>query len=129
MLQITQKQLEEVLDFPSLIHALETAFTEKITVPPRHHHDYANPVEDTPSTLLLMPAWESDGYLGVKVVTVSPHNGKYDLPAVQGVYLLFEAEKGLPLAQIEARSLTALRTAATSALAPVFSPIRRATGY
>lgn len=120
MLQITRKQLEEVLDFPSLIHTLETAFTEKITVPPRHHHDYPNPSEDTPSTLLLMPAWESSGYLGVKVVTVSPHNGKYDLPAVQGVYLLFEARKGLPIAQVEARTLTARRTAAASALAARF---------
>lgn len=117
MLQITREQLEEVLDFPSLISVLENAFVEKITVPPRHHHEFPNPVEGEASTLLLMPAWESGGYLGVKVVTVCPHNGKYELPAVQGLYLLFDAHKGMPLAQVEAQMLTALRTAAASALA------------
>ena len=117
MQQITQEQLEEALDFPSLIDGLRTAFRQNITVPDRHHHDYPNPAEGIHSTLLLMPAWEAGAYLGVKVITVSPHNGKYDLPAVQGSYLLFDAVKGLPLAQIEAKTLTALRTAAASALA------------
>jgi len=120
MLQITQEQLEEVLDLPSLIDALKAAFTEKITVPLRHHHDYPNPAAGVASTLLLMPAWESEAFLGVKVVTVSPHNGAYDLPAVQGLYLLFEKETGRPLAQLEAKSLTVLRTAAASALAARF---------
>lgn len=117
MQQITQDQLEEVLSFPVLVEHLRAAFRQNITVPVRHHHDYPNPAEGVHSTLLLMPAWEAGAYLGVKVMTVSPHNGKYDLPAVQGAYLLFDAVKGIPLAQIEAKALTALRTAAASALA------------
>ncbi len=120
MRQITQAQLERVLDFPSLVEALREAFRSSIEAPQRHHHDYPNPVEGADSTLLLMPAWEAGAFLGVKIITVSPNNSKYDLPAVQGAYLLFDAHKGTPLAQIEAKSLTALRTAAASALASTF---------
>lgn len=117
MEMITADQLETIFDFPTLIDVLYAAFRSEISVPLRHHHDYPNPDEGIPSTLLLMPAWQSGKYLGVKVITVSPNNGKYDLPAVQGVYLLFDAHKGTPLAQIEAKALTAWRTAAASALA------------
>lgn len=120
MRQITQEQLEEVLDFPGLVEALREAFRSNIKAPQRHHHDYPNPAEGTDSTLLLMPAWEAGEYLGVKIITVSPNNGKYDMPAVQGAYLLFDAHRGAPLAQIEAGTLTALRTAAASALASTF---------
>jgi alanine dehydrogenase len=120
MQQITQEQLEEVLPFPVLIDGLRAAFRHNITVPVRHQYDYPNPKQGVHSTLLLMPAWEAGAFLGVKIMTVSPLNGKYDLPAVQGVYLFFDAVKGLPLAQIEARTLTTLRTAAASALASTF---------
>ena len=120
MQQITQKQLAEVLDFSSLIDCLRQSFQKDITVPQRHHHDYPNPDEKSNSTLLLMPAWQNGEYLGVKIVTVSPGNGKYNLPAVQGAYLLFNARYGTPLAQIEAKALTSLRTAAASALASTF---------
>lgn len=120
MRQISKVELEDVLDISSLVEALREGFRSNITAPVRHHHDYPNPREDSPSTLLLMPAWEAGAFLGVKVITVSPHNGNYHLPAVQGVYLLFDAHRGIPLAQIEAQTLTALRTAAASALASTY---------
>jgi ornithine cyclodeaminase len=56
-------------------------------------------------------------FLGCKVVTVFPDNGKANLPAVYGQYLLMSAETGEPLALIEGRTLTAWRTACASALA------------
>ena len=64
-----------------------------------------------------MPAWESGKSVGVKLVTVSPENGKKDLPAIQGIYILFDGDTGTPKALIEAKTLTARRTAAASALA------------
>ncbi len=117
MLHINQTQIEQILSYPELITALKMAFQSDITVPMRHHHDFANPLAQKDSTLLLMPAWEAGKYLGVKIVTVSPNNGIYNLPSIQGMYILMDALKGSPLALIEAKTLTAFRTAAASALA------------
>lgn len=120
MLNISKEQLKENLDYPILIEALRQAFQEKYIVPTRHHHNYQNPKEGVESTLLLMPAWQVGKYLGVKMVTVSPKNGQYNLPSIHGIYTLFDANRGMPLAQINATTLTAQRTAATSALASSF---------
>ncbi|MFK7772006.1 MAG: ornithine cyclodeaminase family protein [Saprospiraceae bacterium] len=120
MLNISKEQLEGNLDYLILIEALQNAFQEKYIVPIRHHHNYQNPKEGIESTLLLMPAWQAGEYLGVKMVTVSPKNGQYNLPSIHGIYTLFDAQKGMPLAQINATTLTAQRTAATSALASSF---------
>ncbi|MCG8475347.1 MAG: ornithine cyclodeaminase family protein [Cytophagales bacterium] len=117
MIYITREEILKSLDYPSLIEKLREAFRIGCTVPARHHHEYENPEEGIDSTLLLMPSWEAGKHLGVKVVTVSPNNGRYGLPAIQGFYLLFDAHKGKPAAILEAKTLTARRTAAASALA------------
>ena len=117
MNSFSREQLESVLTYDLLIEALREAFRQNYTVPMRHHHDFKNPQEGKDSTLLLMPAWEAGKYLGVKMITVSPNNGQYNLPAIQGMYVLFDAHKGTPLALMDAPTLTALRTAAASALA------------
>ncbi len=110
--------IEASCNFNELIERLRQGFsTSSIQVPLRHHHDYPNPEEDKDSTLLLMPAFESGKDLGVKIVTVSPNNGKYDLPSIQGTYLYLDGHKGNVKAILDAKSLTGKRTAATSALA------------
>jgi len=58
-----------------------------------------------------------DGVLGVKVLTVFPGNAAHGEESHQGAVLLFEAERGRPLAFLDASSITAIRTAAVSALA------------
>ncbi|MCJ8270284.1 MAG: ornithine cyclodeaminase family protein [Psychrosphaera sp.] len=118
---IDKHTIEQHFDFPELISRLKLAFADSsVEVPMRHHHDYANPTEKEDSTLLLMPAWEPGKDLGVKMVTVSPNNSKYQLPSIQGLYLLFDAHKGYCKSLMDAKSLTAFRTAATSALASSF---------
>ncbi len=117
MQNITAEQVAQALDYPSLVEALREAFKSNITVPMRHHHDMEQPGGHRESTLLLMPAWESGKAVGVKLVTVSPENGEKNLPAIQGIYILFDGETGTPKALIEAKTLTARRTAAASALA------------
>lgn len=114
---IEKDEVAKALDYPSLIEALRSAFISDIKVPPRHHHDFKNPKEGIDSTLLLMPAWEESESLGVKIVTVSPNNAKYNLPGIQGLYLLMDAQKGTIEALLEGKTLTAKRTAAASALA------------
>ncbi|MGY8792570.1 MAG: ornithine cyclodeaminase family protein, partial [Gammaproteobacteria bacterium] len=115
------RTIEETLSFHKLIIELKQAFADaSITTPARHHHDYLNPVEEIDSSLLLMPSWKSGSHLGVKLVTVSPNNYKYNLPSIQGLYILFDAAKGTPLMLLDAQELTARRTASSSALASTF---------
>lgn len=117
---ISTQQLRQYLTFPILVEVLEAAFQEEITVPLRHHHAYPNPTAGVDSTLLLMPAWKTSAYLGLKIVTVSPQNSQFNLPSIHGTYLLFSAKTGVLLAQMDAKLLTNKRTAAASALAARF---------
>ncbi|WP_026712639.1 ornithine cyclodeaminase family protein [Flavobacterium daejeonense] len=115
---ISDDYIEKNCNFNELIETLRDGFSNSdIEVPMRHHHDFSNPEEDKDSTLLLMPAFNPGKNLGVKIVTVSPNNGKYDMPAIQGTYIYLDAHKGNINAILDAKSLTAKRTAATSALA------------
>ena len=64
----------------------------------------------------LMPGYLPDR-LGAKVVTVFPGNHGTELDSHQGVVLLFEAERGRLIAVADATEITAIRTAAVSAVA------------
>jgi ornithine cyclodeaminase len=115
---IDHKFIIENSHFVSLIDALQSAFSQNsIQVPLRHHHDFENPVSDKDSTLLLMPAWDPHHAAGVKLVTVSPDNSKFNLPSIQGTYIYLQPKTGTILAIIDAPELTVKRTAASSALA------------
>ena len=57
-------------------------------------------------------------YFAAKLNANFPQNGsRYGLPTIQGVVVLSEAEKGAPLAVMDSMALTALRTAAATAVA------------
>lgn len=66
--------------------------------------------------LLTMPAAVGDR-AGVKLAFVAPGNAALGLPRVTGVYVLLDAATLVPLATLDAPSLTRLRTPATSLLA------------
>ena len=121
ILQIDAKFIEQNTIFTELIQELKQSFSNRsILVPMRHHHDFPNPAVKKDSTLLLMPAWNANKNAGVKIVTVSPENGQFNLPSIQGVYIYLDAVKGLIKAILEAKSLTVKRTAAASALASTY---------
>ncbi|MDT0552941.1 ornithine cyclodeaminase family protein [Urechidicola vernalis] len=118
IVQISNDFIESNTDFSELIQQIGSYFKQnEVLVPMRHHHDFPNPKVNSDSTLLLMPAWNPSKDAGVKVVTVSPENGQFDLPSIQGTYIYLDATKGGVKAIIEAKSLTVKRTAAASALA------------
>src|SRR6185503_9903695 len=57
-------------------------------------------------------------YFAAKLNANFPHNGaRHGLPTIQGVVLLSDATNGAPLAIMDSISITALRTAAASAVA------------
>jgi len=120
MLILNKLEIERRTHYPELIQALSNAFQMELVAPPRHHYDFDSGVSDQRSTLLLMPAWRNGSYLGVKVVTVSPHNSLNDIPSIGGSYSLFDAQNGELKALMDAPALTAKRTAAASALASRF---------
>src|SRR5262249_18948093 len=111
------EDIAAVLTFPALVEALRDAFCGDITVPLRHHHTVPQPGEA--ATLLLMPAWTVAGdaagrFLGCKIVTIFPDNAAARKPSLHGQYLLMSGATGEPLALMDARALTAWRTAAAS---------------
>lgn len=66
--------------------------------------------------LLMMPA-EWGGFVGIKLVTVTPANPAAGRPLIQGTYQLLDSATLAPVATLDAVELTAVRTAAVSALA------------
>ena len=73
---------------------------------------------DKQGLLGMMPGFAGDtGTLGIKVVSVFPGNHAKGLSSHQGVVLLFEAETGQMFAIIDGDRVTAIRTAAASAVA------------
>jgi ornithine cyclodeaminase len=116
-------QIDELLDYPTLIEALADAFSGALYAPERHHHEMRS--ADRQATHLLMPAWTlaapgPGAYLGTKIVNVFPGNAAAGLPAVMGAYLLQSGETGAPIALLDGSRLTLWRTAAASALAARF---------
>jgi ornithine cyclodeaminase/alanine dehydrogenase-like protein (mu-crystallin family) len=116
---IASTEIDRVLTFPALVDALAEAFAGDMVTPVRHHHEVER--QGAHGTLLLMPAWSGPatqgGFMGVKVVSVFPENGKRNLPSVLGSYLLMNGETGEPVAVLDGTRLTVWRTAAASALA------------
>lgn len=124
MRMIDRDQVDRSLTFKGLVDALRASFRDGAVQPVRHHHTVERP-DGAASTLLLMPAWgdfekagtSDGGYIGVKIVTVTPDNNAVGLPAVNGLYLLLDGKTGEPRALIDGQRLTQWRTACASALA------------
>lgn len=108
----------ERLPYAELIEALRRSFARGCEVPPRHVHPIGH--GDTAGTLLLMPAWQPGGLLGIKAVNVFAGNAGRGLPGVHAAYTLFDATTGVPLATLDGTEITTRRTAAASALAASF---------
>ncbi|NKB60171.1 MAG: ornithine cyclodeaminase family protein [Alphaproteobacteria bacterium] len=62
----------------------------------------------------MMPAATGES-VGAKLVTFYPENAKHDLHTHHALIVLFEAETGEPLAVLDGRLITEMRTAAVSA--------------
>lgn len=103
---------------PDAIHAMRNAFIAlsngSAIVPNRINL----PMEDQNALHLSMPAYIKGGaYNTIKLVDVHFDNPQKGLPLINGVILVMNAKKGDPLALIEGKSVTALRTGAGTGLA------------
>jgi len=102
------------LTFETVIPALRTAFLGDATVPPRHVHAIES--GGAHGTSLIMPAWNGQGYFGVKIINIFPDNTRQGLPGLHATYTLYSARTGVPLAQLDGDVVTAFRTAGAAAL-------------
>src|SRR5207249_129016 len=78
--------------------------------------------------MALMPAaLQSPAALGLKAVTIFPHNTQRGFDTHLGAVLLLEADTGRPLALINGTTITTVRTAAVSAVATAHLANEQAT--
>ncbi len=109
---VDHDEVWELLPMSAAIGALEEAIVSgRLGETPPRQHVHAGDQE-----LLLMPSF-LDGGGGVKLVGIDPDNPARGVPRIQGVFVLFDPPGLTPSAVLDARALTALRTAAVSGLA------------
>ncbi len=114
---INEAQIRAVLRPAELIPAMRRALAEfsagRVAMPARQ----VLPVPEHGGHFLAMPAAGAAVGMGAKLVTVYPGNAARGLPTHLAVIVLFRPETGEPLALLDGRLITELRTAATSAVA------------
>src|SRR5436305_4714457 len=113
---LNEEQVRERLRMTELIPAMEKALIDfsggRVTQPVRSIISI-----DPPGGFLgLMPALAPDG-LGLKAVTFYPSNTERGIPTHMATIFLVDAQTGTPLAIMDGRLITEMRTAAVSAAA------------
>jgi ornithine cyclodeaminase/alanine dehydrogenase-like protein (mu-crystallin family) len=113
---LTEEQVRKHLRMADLIPAMEKALIDfsagKVTQPVRS----VIKVEPPGGFLGLMSAHTPDG-LGLKAVTFYPSNAGRGIPTHMATIFLVDPETGTPLAIMDGRLITEMRTAAVSAAA------------
>ena len=111
---LSERDVAEYLDYPSLIDLMAKAMVEasggRVIQPLRQ----MLPVEENQRYLAIMPVAASDG-MGAKLVAFYPKNAGTQFHTHMGVIALFDTDTGQPLAFMDGRLITEMRTAANSA--------------
>src|SRR5437762_10970037 len=115
---LKEDQVRQHLRMADLIPAMEKALIEfsagKVTQPIRSVIKID--VAAATGFLGLMPALTPDG-LGLKAVTFYPSNAQREIPTHMATIFLVDPESGTPLAIMDGRLITEMRTAAVSSAA------------
>lgn len=116
VMQLNEAAVRAALDWESLIAAMKAALTEfscgRVLQPVRNMLT----IEEGRRYLGIMPA-ASDRAMGLKLVSFYPCNAGTGIPTHMATILLFRPETGEPLAVMDGRLITEMRTAAVSAAA------------
>jgi thiomorpholine-carboxylate dehydrogenase len=116
MLFLDEEQVRKHLRMADLIPAMEKALIDfsagKVTQPVRQ----VIAVDPPGGFYGMMPALTPEG-LGQKIVTFYPPNAEKNLPTHMATILLNDPQTGAPLAVLDGRLITEMRTAAVSAAA------------
>lgn len=117
MLFLRREEVEALLDVDALIEGLAVAMSDlsagRASIPARNFAMVADR-----GLLAAMPAYlGTPDVLAAKLVCVFPGNAERGVETHQALVAVFDADTGEPLAILDGASITAMRTAATSALA------------
>lgn len=116
VMQLDEASVQAALDWESLIAAMKVALGAfsrgRVLQPVRNMLT----IEEGQRYLGIMPA-VSDRVMGLKLVSFYPRNAGTEIPTHMAMILLFEPETGEPLAVMDGRLITEMRTAAVSAAA------------
>ena len=110
-------EVERLLSFDVCIPAVKEAMSALSRGQTRHMPRAVLPIAEGRLLGLMGGALGADDLFGSKVVSVYPGNFAKGMPAHQGVVLLFDPESGAPICAADASAITAIRTAAASAVA------------
>jgi ornithine cyclodeaminase len=119
VLVLSEHEVEELLPMERCIEVMEDALAALARGEVHNPLRQAIRAPGAPGLLGLMPAWRSGEtpYYALKEVCVFPANPKRGLDTHLGAVILHSGETGEPLAFMNASAITAIRTAAVSAVA------------
>jgi ornithine cyclodeaminase/alanine dehydrogenase-like protein (mu-crystallin family) len=113
MIYLTEADILKAASIGEMLDVIETSMglyeKKEFHMPQRLHVDHGE------NTLLLMPCFTRDCF-GTKLVTLFPANPARDVPVLNGIMVLNDAQTGVPVALLNGPALTALRTAAVGAV-------------
>jgi alanine dehydrogenase len=115
MFVLSEADVAAVLPMRDVIAAVDTALRAQAAG--KVHQPQRVAVRTAPGMFGSMPCAIEGMGLGAKLVTFFPGNAKHALHTHHAVIALFDPETGVPIALIDGRLITELRTAATSAIA------------
>ncbi|MBV8222028.1 MAG: ornithine cyclodeaminase family protein, partial [Candidatus Eremiobacteraeota bacterium] len=117
MLILTEAQVAELLNASDALAAVESAF--RAQAEQRAQLPMRRAVHIPKGLLGSMPGAILDGQpsLGAKLVTFFPGNAELQKHTHQALIALFDTETGAPIAMMDGRFITEIRTAAASAAA------------
>ncbi|HDT14569.1 MAG TPA: ornithine cyclodeaminase family protein, partial [Candidatus Aminicenantes bacterium] len=115
---VTTAETRAALSMPEAIRAVSAALVEfsagRTVIPARTCLE----VPGLRTTALIMPAFlPGPKLLGLKLISLCEDNPARGLPLAQALTVVMDAERGTPLAVLEAGHLTAVRTGAASGAA------------
>ena len=121
MQMIDGEAVHRLLEYRPLVHGLREAHVKGVDVMEENLLGQPSP-SGGENNFNVLPAWQRDEAIGVKMVSVFPENQARfpHLPSIQAVYILFDGRNGAPLAYIDGTALTLRKTAADSALGADF---------
>jgi ornithine cyclodeaminase/alanine dehydrogenase-like protein (mu-crystallin family) len=113
MIYLTETDILKAATIEEMLDAIEASLRiyekKEFHMPQRLHVNYNDDV------LLLMPCFTND-YFGTKVITLFPDNPAKNVPVLNGIMVLNDAQTGIPVALLNGPALTAVRTAAVGAV-------------
>jgi len=117
LLRVTEADVRNLLPYSKAIELAREAYL-RLAIGKAINPDRVWLTVPNGASLFFMPAYVSgQRTVSVKIARLNPRNSTVSLPTVMSDILVYDSQSGVLLAEIPGESLTAIRTAASSAVA------------